>query len=75
MENLAKESLYHPSATEGICAHAAAQGESGDQTFTRYKKEMSAENIKLMTNSVNDIQIDIKVQEHKCESLTSFQYL
>ena len=36
--------------------------ESLDKTCTRYKMEISAEKTKLMTNSANGIQRDIKVK-------------
>ena len=39
--------------------------ESLDKTCTRYKKEINAEKTKLMTNSANGIQREIKV---KCKS-------
>ena len=35
--------------------------ETLDKTCTRYKKEISAENTKLITNSANGIQREIKV--------------
>ncbi|MEW8548509.1 MAG: reverse transcriptase domain-containing protein [Candidatus Thiodiazotropha sp.] len=39
--------------------------ESLDQTCTRYKMEISAEKTKLMTNSANSIQREIKVKGQK----------
>ena len=39
--------------------------ESLDKTCTRYKMEISAENTKLMTNSANGIQREIKVEGQK----------
>ena len=39
-----------------------AQVESLDKTCTRYKMEISAEKTKLMTNSANGIQREIKVK-------------
>ena len=44
-------------------------------TCTRYKMEISAEKTKLMTNSVNGIQREIKVKGQKLGTVTSFKYL
>ena len=52
-----------------------AQVESLDKTCTRYKMEINAEKTKLMTNSANGIQRDIKVKEQKLGTVTSFKYL
>ena len=50
--------------------------ESLDKTCTRYKMEISAEKTKLMSNSANDIQREIKVKGQKLGTvLTSFKYL
>ena len=49
--------------------------ESLDKTCTRYKMEISAEKTKLMTNSANGIQRDIKVKGQKLGTVTSFKYL
>ena len=49
--------------------------ESLDKTCTRYKMEISAEKTKLMTNSVNGIQREIKVKGQKLATVTSFKYL
>ena len=49
--------------------------ESLDKTCTRYKMEISAENTKLMTNSANGIQRQIKVNGQKLGTVTSFKYL
>ena len=49
--------------------------ESQDKTCTRYKLEISAEKIKLMTNSANVIQKEIKVMGQKQGNVTSFKYL
>ena len=49
--------------------------ESLDKTFTRYKMEISAEKTKLMTNSANGIQREIKVKGQKLGTVTSFKYL
>ena len=46
--------------------------ESLNKTCTRYKMEISAEEIKLMTNSSNAIQTGIKVKEQKLGTVTSF---
>ena len=45
--------------------------ESLDKTCTRYKMEISAKKTKLMTNSANGIQTEIKVKEQKL----GFKYL
>ena len=52
-----------------------AQVESLDETCTRYKMEISAEKTKLMTNSANDIQREIKVKGQKLGTVSSFNYL
>ena len=49
--------------------------ESLDKTCTRYKMEISAEKTKLMTNSANGIQREIKVTGQKLGTVTSFKYL
>ena len=48
--------------------------ETFDKTCTGYKMEISAEKTKLMTNSANGIQREIKVGQ-KLGSVTSFKYL
>ena len=49
--------------------------ESLDKTCTRYKIEIVAEKTKLMTNSANGIQREIKVKGQKLGTVTSFKYL
>ena len=49
--------------------------ESLDKTCTRYKMEISVEKTKLMTNSANGIQREIKVKGQKLGTVTSFKYL
>ena len=49
--------------------------ESLDKTCIRYKMEISAEKTKLMTNSGNGIQREIKVKGQKLGTVTSFKYL
>ena len=49
--------------------------ESLDKTCTRYMMEISAGKIKLMTNSANGIQREIKVKGQKLGTVTSFKYL
>ena len=49
--------------------------ESLDETCTRYKMEISAEKTKLMTNSANGIQREIKIKGQKLGTVTSFKYL
>ena len=46
--------------------------ESLNKTCTKYKMEISAEEIKLMTNSSSAIQREIKVKEQKLGTITSF---
>ena len=46
-----------------------------DKTCTRYKMEISAEKVKLMANSANGIQKEIKVKGQKLITVTSFKYL
>ena len=48
--------------------------ESLDKTCRRYKMEISAK-IKLMTNSANGIQREVKVKGQKLGTVTSFKYL
>ena len=49
--------------------------ESLDKTCTRYKMEIRSEKTKLMTNSANDIQREIKVKWQKLGTVTSFKYI
>ena len=49
--------------------------DSLDKICTRYKMEISAEKTKLMTNSANGIQREIKVKRQKLETVTGFKYL
>ena len=49
--------------------------ESLYKTFTRYKMEISAEKTKLMTNSADGIQREIKVKRQKLGTVTSFKYV
>ena len=49
--------------------------ESLNKTCTRYKMEISAEKTKLMTNSANGIQREMKVKGQKLGTVTSFKYL
>ena len=49
--------------------------ESLDNTCTMYKMEISVEKTKLMTNSANGIQREIKVKGQKLGTVTSFKYL
>ena len=49
--------------------------ESLDKTCTRYNMEISAEKTKLMTNSANGIQREIKVKGQNLSTVTSFKYL
>ena len=49
--------------------------ESLNKIFTRYKLEINAEKTKLMTNSSNGIQREIKVKGQKLDTVTSFNYL
>ena len=49
--------------------------ESLDKTCTRYKMEISAEKTKLMSNSANGIQREIKIKGQKLGTVTRFKYL
>ena len=49
--------------------------ESLDQTCTIYKMDISAEKTKLMTNSADGIQREIKVKGQKLGTVSSFKYL
>ena len=46
-----------------------------DKTCTRYKMEISAEKTKLMTNSANGIQREIKVKRQVLGTVTSSKYI
>ena len=52
-----------------------ALDKSLDKTCTRYKMEISAEKTKLMTNSANGIQREIKVNGQNLGAVTSFKYI
>ena len=52
-----------------------ALAESLDKTCTRYKMEISAEKTKMMINSANGIQREIKVKGQKLGTITNFKYL
>ena len=49
--------------------------ETLDKTCTSYKMEISAEKTKLMTNSANGIQREIKLKGLKLGTVTSLKYL
>ena len=49
--------------------------DSLDKICTRFKMEISAEKIKLMTNSANGIQREMKIIWQKLGTVTSFKYL
>ena len=46
-----------------------------DKTCSRYKMEISAEKTKLITNSANGIQREMKVKGQKLGTVTSFKFL
>ena len=46
-----------------------------DKTCTRFKREISADKTKLMINSTNSIEKEIKVKWWKLGTVTSFKYL
>ena len=46
-----------------------------DKASTAYGMEISAKKTKLMTNSTNGIDTEIKVNGQKLETVTSFKYL
>ena len=46
-----------------------------NKASTAYGMEISAEKIKLMTNSTSGMNTEIKVNGHKLETVTSFKYL
>ena len=52
-----------------------ALGESIDKTCAKFKMKISAEKNKLMRNSANGIQREIKVKGQKLDTVTSFKYL
>ena len=49
--------------------------ESLNKTCTKYKMEISIDNTKLMTNSTDGIQTEIKVNGQRLGTITSFKYL
>ena len=49
--------------------------ESLDKTCAKYKIELGAEKTKLMTNSANGIQREVKVKWQKLDTVTGFEYL
>ena len=49
--------------------------ESLDKNCTRYKMDIGAERVNLMTNSVNGIQREINIKGQKPGTATSFRYL
>ena len=49
-----------------------ALAESLNKTCTKYKMEVSAEKTKLMTNSANGIQREIKIKGQKLGTVTNF---
>ena len=65
---------------DGICAlteevqELKTLVESLDKTCIRYKMEISAEKTKLMTNSANGIQREIKIKGQKPGTVRSFRY-
>ena len=46
-----------------------------DKSSTVYGMEINAEETKMMTNNTSGINTEIKVNEHKLETVTSFKYL
>ena len=46
-----------------------------DKASTAYRMEISAEKTKLMTNNTSGINTEIKVNEQRLETVTSFKYL
>ena len=46
-----------------------------DKSSTTYGMEISAEKTKLMTSNTSSINTEIKVNEQKLETVTSFKYL
>ena len=47
----------------------------GDKAFTAYGMEISAEKTKLMTNNTSGINTEIKLNEQKLKTVTSFKGL
>ena len=46
-----------------------------DKASTAYGMDISAEKTKLMTNNTSGINIEVKVNGQKLETVTSFKYL
>ena len=70
--------IYYQSAIDALAEEEQeleALVESLDKTCTRYKMEISAEKTKLMTNSANGMQRELKVKGQKLGKVTSFKYL
>ena len=62
-------------AQAGDTQEREALVESPDKTYTGFKIEISTEKTKLMTNSANSVQKEIKVKKQKLGIVTSFKYL
>ena len=45
-----------------------------DKTFAAFGMEISAEKTKLMTNNVNGVSIDIRINGEKLDEVDSFKY-
>ena len=73
--------LYQSAISDDIDALAEEEQklealvESLDKSCTGYKMKISAEKTKLMTNSANCIQREIKVKDQSHGTVTSFKYL
>ena len=66
---------YDTDALAGEEQELEALVQSLNQTCTRYKMEISAEKTKMMTNSANGIEREIKGKGQKLGTVTSFKYL
>ena len=66
---------HHTDAVAEEEQEQEAQVENLNKTCTRYKMEISAEKTKLMINSPNGIQREIKLKEQKLGAVTRFKYL
>ena len=69
--------LRFPDDIDGLAGEEeelAKLGEHLDKALTAYGTEISAEKTKLMTNNTSGINTEIKVNEQKLETVTSFKY-
>ena len=74
-KNYLLEELSTRASRASARARVEALAESLEKTCASYKMEIRAEKTKLMTNSANGIQREIKVKGRKSGTVISFKYL